>query len=83
MTARSTKTLTKEEARQIVDRDPEIQRILSEPAGAPIPKLTRRQALAIVTAGIGARPDLPPGSAYVRKVKRYWRSLVPGGRRSS
>ena len=66
----------------LAQKNPAIARMLAEPPGTPI-KLSKEQAAAIVQAGIGARPDLPSGSAYVRSVKKYWRSLVPGARRSS
>ena len=51
---------------------------LAEPVGTPV-KLTREQALAIVHAGIGGRPDLPPGDEYVRKVSKIWRGFLPRG----
>jgi len=57
-------------------KDPRIQakldKILSEPLGTPI-HLTREEAIAIVEAGMGMRPDLPTGSEYVREVsKMMW-----------
>jgi hypothetical protein len=50
--------------------------ILSEPLGTPI-QLTREEAIAIVEAGIGGRPDLPPGAEYVKEVARLmWGDLA-------
>jgi hypothetical protein len=61
--------------------DPEteakLQNLLREPVGSPI-KLTREEALAIVNAGIGARPDLPTGATYVREVSKIWRGIAKG-----
>ena len=53
-----------------------VQRILSEPLGTPI-HLTREEAIAIVEAGRGGRPDLPPGKDYVRRVSKIWRWMIP------
>ena len=56
-------------------KDEEILALLDEPVGSPLP-LTREQAIEIVRAGIGARPDLPTGKEYVRSVRKLWRGLV-------
>jgi hypothetical protein len=61
-------------------KDPRIeaklQRILLEPLGTPI-ELTREEAIAIVDAGIGERPDLPEGREYVKEVsKLMWGDLA-------
>jgi hypothetical protein len=53
-----------------------LQKILSEPVGTPI-QLTREEAIAIVEAGRGGRPDLPEGDEYVRKVAKIWRWMMP------
>jgi hypothetical protein len=37
------------------------------------PERTRERAMRVVSLGIGARPDLPPGDEYVDKI---WRELV-------
>jgi hypothetical protein len=46
-------------------------------------RMTEEQAREIVSQGIGGRPDLPPGSEYVERVRGVWRGMVPGGRRAS
>lgn len=60
--------------------DPEIEakvkRILDEPVGTPI-QLTREEAIAIVEAGRGGRPDLPSGADYVRRMGKIWRWMKP------
>ncbi len=66
---------------ELAEQDSEIKKILSEPVGTPVPKLTRDQAIAIVQAGIGTAPSQPTGVEYVRHVKKYWRSLMPRDRR--
>jgi hypothetical protein len=53
-----------------------LKDLLSQPLGSPV-AVTREEAIAIVNAGIGGRPDLPPGKEYVRRVKRMWRGLLP------
>lgn len=57
-------------------KDPRIeaklQQILAEPVGTPI-HLSKEEAIAIVEAGMGGRPDLPPGDEYVRQVSKIWR----------
>jgi hypothetical protein len=53
-----------------------VRTILAEPVGTPI-RLTREEAIAIVEAGRGGRPDLPSGTDYVRKVKKAWRWMMP------
>ncbi len=65
-----------------LSKDPAVSALLKEPLGAPV-QLTRKQALAIVQAGIGARPHLPPGTRYVRQVKEAWRGLTSHGTVSS
>jgi hypothetical protein len=55
---------------ELID-DPEILEVLREPLGSPV-NLTREQAIAVVQAGIGGRPDLPTGAEYVRRVRRLW-----------
>jgi hypothetical protein len=55
-----------------------LNAILAEPVGSPV-QLTREEAIAIVQAGIGGRPDLPRGAEYVRQVSRQvWADLVFG-----
>jgi hypothetical protein len=71
-TQRKRKTLTD----LVADED--VKDILKQPLGAPV-ELTREQALKIVKAGIGGRPDLPPGDEYVRKVSKIWRCFLPRG----
>jgi hypothetical protein len=61
-------------------KDPRIeaklQKILAEPVGTPI-YLTREEAIAIVEAGRGMRPDLPDGREYVKQVsKLMWGDLA-------
>jgi hypothetical protein len=51
-------------------KDTMILELLDEPVGSPIPPLTREQALEIVNAGMGTRPDLPSGAEYVRRIWR-------------
>jgi hypothetical protein len=58
--------------------DPEILEVLRQPVGSPI-NLTREQALVVLRAGVGGRPDLPSGAEYVRQVRRMWRGLTPRG----
>jgi hypothetical protein len=41
-------------------------------------RLTRAEALRVVSAGIGGRPDLPSGKEYVRRVGGVWKGLVRG-----
>jgi hypothetical protein len=69
-TAKARKTV-KAKARTIAEQieDPQILEILQQPVGTPV-NLTREQALAIVRAGIGGRPDLPSGKEYVRRVRK-------------
>jgi hypothetical protein len=53
-----------------------LDKILSQPVGTPI-QLTREEAIAIVEAGIGGRPDLPPGAEYVKDMARLmWGDLA-------
>ena len=63
-------------------KDPKILEMLNEPVGAPI-DLTREQAIAIVDAGIGGRPDLPSGSEYVKRIRKIWRGLASDKNRGS
>jgi hypothetical protein len=38
--------------------------------------MTRDEAIAAVEAGIGSRPDLPPGEVFVRELRdRLWGKL--------
>jgi hypothetical protein len=53
-----------------------LDKILGQPVGTPI-HLTREEAIAIVEAGRGGRPDLPPGVEYVRQVSKIWRWMTP------
>jgi hypothetical protein len=57
-------------------KDPTILAMLDQPVGSPLP-LTREQAIEIVNAGIGSRPDLPPGDEFVKQVSWIWRGLLP------
>lgn len=52
--------------------------LLEEPLGTPV-HLTREQAVAIVEAGIGDRPDLPAGTEYVSQIREAWRGLTDRG----
>ena len=61
-----------------VVEDESLKDVLRQPVGTPV-KLTREQALALVRAGMGGRPDLPPGDEYVRKVSKIWRGFLPRG----
>ena len=45
--------------------------------------LTREKAASLVEEGLGRRPDLPPGTEYVRRVSWVWRGLIPGAERPS
>lgn len=56
----------------------EIRTMLEQPLGTSV-HLTREQAAAIVDAGIGGRPDLPPGTQYVRQIREAWRGLTGRG----
>ena len=56
-------------------KDENLRRLLDEKVGSPI-SLTREQALAIVDAGAGGRPDLPSGSEHVHKINKLWRGLA-------
>lgn len=47
---------------------PNIKAMLQEPIDAPV-HLTREEAIAIIKASFGSRPDFPPGKEYVRKVR--------------
>jgi len=58
--------------------DESLKNALRQPVGTPV-ELTREQALAVVRAGMGGRPDLPPGDEYVRKVSKIWRGFLPRG----
>jgi hypothetical protein len=62
---------------ELVD-DESVKDVLRQPVGSPV-RLTREQALAVVRAGIGGCPDLPPGDEYVRKVSKIWRGYLPRG----
>jgi hypothetical protein len=66
------------EPRSLADRLPrgKLRKLLDDPVGSPVP-LTREEAIAIVNAGIGGRPDLPSGKEYVRRVRGIWRGLQP------
>ena len=71
-------TRAKDKRKALIDvvEDENVKAALRQPVGAPV-KLTREQALAIVRAGMGGRPDLPPGDEYVRKVSKIWRGFLP------
>jgi hypothetical protein len=56
--------------------DAKLRRMLKQPIGTPV-VLTREEAIAIVEAGRGGRPDLPSGSEYVQKVSKIWRGIMP------
>ena len=58
-------------------KDPAILELLDQPVGTPLPPLTREQAIEIVEAGIGGRPDLPSGREYVKRVAKIWHGLLP------
>jgi hypothetical protein len=60
-----------------------VREMASQPVGSPMPKLSREEAIQIVRAGIGGRPDLPTGKEFVRQVGWIWRGLVPRGRHRS
>ena len=49
--------------------DPEILEALSQPVGSPI-DLTPEQALVVLKAGVGSRPDLPPGDEFVKELRK-------------
>ena len=55
---------------ELID-DPEILEVLRQPVGSPV-NLTREQALKVLRAGMGGRPDLPTGAEYVRQVRKKW-----------
>ena len=55
-----------------------LNEILAQPLGTPL-TISRNDAIAIVEAGIGGRPDLPSGREYVRKIAKVWRGLKPRG----
>jgi len=57
--------------------------LAEEQVKSPPRKMTREEAIRIVNAGIGTRPDLPTGVEYVRQVRGIWKGLMPRGRRSS
>jgi hypothetical protein len=44
-------------------------------------RMTKNEALRIVSDGIGKRPDLPTGAEYVERARGVWRGL--SGRRAS
>lgn len=52
-----------------------LRDLLDQPVGSPLP-ITREEAIEIVKAGIGGRPDLPSGKEYVRRVRRMWRGFL-------
>ncbi|MPZ50033.1 MAG: hypothetical protein GEU75_12185 [Dehalococcoidia bacterium] len=56
--------------------DPELRALFDQPLGTPV-SLTREQAIAIVQADIGGRPDLPSGREYVKRVAKIWGGLLP------
>lgn len=60
----------------------DLEALLQQPLGAPV-HLTRKQARAIVQAGIGRRPDLPAGTVYVRNIREAWRGLTRRGASST
>jgi hypothetical protein len=72
--------MTAMKRKRLIDEidDPEIKEMLRQPVGTPL-KLTREQALKIVHAGMGGRPDLPPGDEYVRRISRIWKGFLPRG----
>ena len=58
--------------------EPDLEEMLKQPLGTPV-RLTLEQALAVVEAGIGGRPDLPAGTEYVRQIREEWRGLTGRG----
>jgi len=68
---------TRKTLHDLVD-DESVKEVLRQPVGSPV-QLTREQAIAVVRAGTGGRPDLPPGDEYVRKVSKIWRGFLPRG----
>lgn len=54
-----------------------VKTIYVEHFGAPNGDLRRDDAIKTVALGIGARPDLPSGTEYVRRVRGIWRGLLP------
>jgi hypothetical protein len=60
--------------RSIWDK-PRVNAMRQEPIGSPV-RLTRAEAQAIAREAFGKRPDLPPGSEYVRRLKPIWRGLL-------
>lgn len=51
-----------------VIEDPEILEALRQPLGSPI-DLSREQALVVLRAGMGGRPDFPTGEEFVNEVR--------------
>ena len=45
--------------------------------------MSREEAIAIVQAGIGKRPDLPSGDDYVDSIRWIWKGFAPDGRSDS
>ena len=54
--------------------DPRYQKILEEPVG--ISQLSDDEIDAIIRAGFGRRPHLPPGAEYVHSLRSIWRGLA-------
>jgi mRNA-degrading endonuclease RelE of RelBE toxin-antitoxin system len=60
-----------------VGKEPRMVEPEKQTLQKPLRHLTREEAIRIVTAGIGGRPDLPPGAEYVNSIRHVWKSLVP------
>ena len=49
-----------------------FERLLAEPVGAPIGKLTKREARYFLTRLAGSDPTSPPGVKVVREIRANW-----------
>ena len=49
-----------------------FQRLRAEPIGAPIPKLTKREARYFLTRLAGSDPKARPGAEMVRDIRGDW-----------
>jgi hypothetical protein len=56
-----------------------VRTIYVDRFGAAGSDSTREAAVRSVSLGIGTRPDLPSGRAYVRRVRGIWKGLLPRG----
>ena len=63
--------------KQLIDliEDEHLKQKLRQPLDAPL-ELTEEEALAILKAGIGGRPDLASGEEYVEEISKIWRGFV-------